>query len=103
MYAANLMAKLVEIERAVAGAGLTHVHTLALDAQQSLLQMEQQLMETLLENQRLLEFLEDAALSSPESLADFSAAQETGVTHTSISSGFGAEPARRKTRPFWIN
>lgn len=102
MYAANLMATLVEIERALAGAGLTHVHTLALDAQQSLLEMEQQLMEVLLENQRLLEFLEDAALTSPESLADFSSTHETGVGYSSLS-GFTTEQGRRKTRPFWIN
>jgi hypothetical protein len=102
MDATNLMAKLVEIERAVAGAGLAHVHTLALDAQQSLLHLEEQLMETLLENQRLLEFLQNGTLD-PESLADFAAGQDGDANLSRFSSRFAADPARRKTRPYWIN
>jgi hypothetical protein len=101
MNATELMAKLVEIERAVDSAGLSRVHALALDAQEGVLQMEQQMMETLIENQRLLEYLEDGALD-PEHLAELVDTHDDAA-HSQFSTHLTAERARRKNRPFWIN
>jgi hypothetical protein len=102
MNAANVLAKLVEIERAVDGAGLPRVRALAIDAQQLLLEVEQQLMETLIENQRLLEFLEDVALA-PESLAEFVASQDGDTILSQFSASVRMARNPRKAGPFWIN
>lgn len=102
MNASNVLAKLVEIERAVDGAGLPRVRALAVDAQQLFLEIEQQLMETLIENQRLLEFLEDVALA-PESLAEFVATHDGDTALAQLSPSFRMVRSPRKAGPFWIN
>jgi hypothetical protein len=58
MNAADLMAKLIQIERAVGG---THppVRAMAIEAEDSLLQLEQQLIESLRENELLRERMEN--------------------------------------------
>jgi len=102
MDATNVLAKLVEIERAVDGAGLPQVRALAVDAQQLLLQVEQQMMETLIENQRLLEFLENVALA-PESLADFVDARDGDAALGQFPPGIRMIRGPRKAGPYWIN
>lgn len=102
MNTANLLAKLVEIERTADGAGFTRVRTMAIDAQQDALRMEQELMETLLENQRLLDCLEDAS-SGSEYLAEFAALQDGDAGHGEFSARLMVDRARRKSRSFWIN
>jgi hypothetical protein len=102
MNAADLMTKLIEIERASDSAGLTRLRSLALDAQQDFLQLEQQLMESLLENQRLLECLEMGAYGF-DSGTDLSLAADEGIDLRRGSARFAAERTPRKLGPYWIN
>jgi hypothetical protein len=102
MNAADLIAKLVEIERASDSAGLTHLHHLALDAQQDFFRIEQQMMEVLLENQRLLECLEMSAYGF-----EFGAEPGTPADGDTVPGRWSArlvsDRTRRKLGPFWIN
>lgn len=56
---ADLMGKLVEIERAVENIGLTGVHKLVLDAEEAALQIEERMFKALSESQRLRESMEN--------------------------------------------
>lgn len=56
MNAADLMAKLIQIERAVDGTNLP-VRAMAIEAEDSLLKLEQQLIESLRENELLRELI----------------------------------------------
>ena len=58
MGAADLIGKLVEIERAVGNARTVEVHALVLDAQGCVLDIQRQMIETLRENARLRERME---------------------------------------------
>ncbi|HEX3660804.1 MAG TPA: hypothetical protein VHU89_05205 [Acidobacteriaceae bacterium] len=58
MGAANLIGKLVEIERAVGRARAVEAHALVLEAQSCVLEIQRQMIETLRENVRLRERME---------------------------------------------
>jgi hypothetical protein len=59
MIASDLMAKLVEIERAVGGTTSANIRAGVMGAEESLLQLEQQMAETLRENELLRERMEN--------------------------------------------
>jgi hypothetical protein len=63
MNAAELMAKLVEIERAVGWTNPVNIRAKVIEAEESLLQLEQQMIETLRENARLRERMESCGRS----------------------------------------
>lgn len=58
MNAANLVSKLMEIERAIGRATTADVHAMVLDAQGCVLEIQVQLIETMRENARLRERME---------------------------------------------
>jgi len=94
---ADLMGKLVEIERAVASVGLTGVHAMVLDAEEAVFQFEEQMIKTLFENQRLRESLENGTerFDVPESSDSATFAELPGL--------FIAPGARREFGPFSNN
>lgn len=59
MNAADLMAKLVEIERVVGWTSPVNIRARVTEAEESLLQLEQQMIETLRENALLRERMEN--------------------------------------------
>lgn len=59
MIASDLMSKLVEIERAVGGTTSANIRARVMGAEESLLQLEQQMAETLRENELLRERMEN--------------------------------------------
>lgn len=65
MSAANLIEKLVEIERAVGRARTADVHSMVLEAQGCVLEIQRQIIETLRENTRLRERMEKYEPTSP--------------------------------------
>lgn len=65
MGAANLIDKLVEIERAVGRTRTAEVHALVLEAQGCVLEIQRQVIETLRENARLRERMEKYEPTSP--------------------------------------
>jgi hypothetical protein len=65
MGAANLVKKLVEIERSVGNVRAIEVHALVLEAQGYVLEMQRQMIDTLRENTRLRERMEKYEPTSP--------------------------------------
>lgn len=96
MNAANLMAKLVQIERAVGGTNLA-VRAMVMEAEESVLQLEQQMIETLGENERLRERMENCERSSPSL---FTEGEADDVVE--LSGPLGVKRIRRDN-PFTIN
>ena len=65
MGAAKLVSKLVEIEKAVSKAKAAEVHSLVLEAQGFVLEIQRQMIDTLRENARLRERMEKYEPTSP--------------------------------------
>jgi hypothetical protein len=65
MSAANLVSKLMEIERVVGKTRTTELHGLVLEAQGFVLEIQRQLIDTLRENARLRERMEKYEPTSP--------------------------------------
>jgi hypothetical protein len=95
--AADLMGKLVEIERAVESVGLTSVHKILLEAEEAVLQFEEHMIKTLFENQRLRESMENGTerFSAPECSDSVAFAELPGL--------FVSDRARREFGPFSNN
>jgi hypothetical protein len=58
MTAADLMGKLLEIERSVGQMGFTNIRRLVMDAEDGLLEIERRVIQTLCDNQRLREVIQ---------------------------------------------
>ena len=70
MGAADLIQKLVAIERAAGKAKAIEVHSLVLEAQGSVLEIQRQMIDTLRENARLRERMEKYEPTSPPRMWD---------------------------------
>ncbi len=97
MNAADLIGKLVEIERAVESMGLTGVHRMVQDAEEAVFQFEEHLIKTVFENQRLRERVENGTECFDAAECSDSAAFEE------LSGLFMADRTRREFGPFSIN
>jgi hypothetical protein len=71
MSAANLISKLVEIEKVVGKARIAEVHGLVLEAQSCVLEIQRQVIDTLRENARLRERMERYEPTSPAWAREF--------------------------------
>jgi hypothetical protein len=100
MNAADLIAKLVEIERAIGNADAPKVRAMVLEAEEVVLRFEQQTIETLRENKRLRDLMENCERSSLFRLSRPRIAEDEAAL-MKLSAPLGAKRTRRD--PFTIN